>query len=84
MHYNVEAYSFILTIHKGIVKTYSIPPHLQESLRSMATYCKDSVDHTLYRKMVHVADIHSDICKFRKVTKQNVIFLDKFAQEFLR
>ena len=84
MHYNVEAYSIILIIHKEIVKTYSVPPHIQESLRMMATYCKDAADSTMYRKMIHVADIHGDICKFRKVTKQNVVFLDKFAKEFMR
>ncbi|TSB46812.1 hypothetical protein [Alkalicoccobacillus porphyridii] len=84
MQYNAEAYKYILIIHKGIVKNYSIPPHVQESLRAMVAFCKDSVDSAMHRKMVHVADIHSDVCKFRKVTKQNVVFLDKFSKEFIR
>lgn len=82
MKYNVEAYSFILIIHQGIIKKHSVPPHLQHSLKNIVSHCRESVDATLYRKMVHTADIHRDVCQFRKVTKQNVVFLDKFAQEF--
>ncbi|MDQ0205482.1 hypothetical protein [Alkalicoccobacillus murimartini] len=84
MKYNVEAYSFILVIHRGIIKRYSIPSHMHESLRSMSTYCKDSVDTTMYRKMVHAADIHHDMSRFRKITKQNLVFLDKFSKEFIQ
>ena len=82
MKYNVDAYSFILTIRQGILKNHSVPPHMQESLRTMASHCKESVDTSMYSKMVHAADIHSDVCKFRKVTKQNLVFLDKFSKEF--